>query len=158
MSINVELTKQLLVACDQAYFTSAGQVQGSRLAPLPDKDSNAPEEYGDPFVYRDEPLFWYDNNYAVVAPIDKSDEIGGNPIFTQDPKPGREDIFYDSTGRDDKIDAGGRRRPVRRATQDLRRRAGGSRRRGRGQRNAPGNPVATERANVTEKSALAGRR
>jgi hypothetical protein len=29
MSINVELTKQLLVACDQAYFTSAGQVQGS---------------------------------------------------------------------------------------------------------------------------------
>lgn len=78
---NPELSKQLLVACDQAHFTSAAAVQNKPLATLPDRDPNGATEYNNPFIYHDEPFFLWDEGYKVVAVIDKTVDWGGGENF-----------------------------------------------------------------------------
>lgn len=59
-TVNVELTKLLLVACDQAYFT-ATSLAGA-LEPLDDKSSTDPA-YGNPLIYSSFPLYNWASNY-----------------------------------------------------------------------------------------------
>jgi hypothetical protein len=69
-TVNVELTKLLLVACDQAYFT-ATSLAGA-LEPLDDKSSTDPA-YGNPLIYSSFPLYNWASNYRVHETIVRSD-------------------------------------------------------------------------------------
>jgi hypothetical protein len=70
MTINVELTKLLLVACDQAYFKSSSLT--GALAPLEDKSSDDPA-YGNTLIYNNYPAYQWASDYRVHETIVRDD-------------------------------------------------------------------------------------
>lgn len=79
-NIDIELSKQLLVACDQSYFTSKDQVLNKPLQDLFDKAADAPAEYGNPNIYALKPQFVPASGYTVVAVIDRSEQSGAKAL------------------------------------------------------------------------------
>jgi len=78
---SVELSKLLLVACDQSYLTTGGPVvQGSDLAELPDAAPNGPAEYRFEQNYRDDPQYLWALGYKVASVIDLSSTIGAKAL------------------------------------------------------------------------------
>ncbi len=78
---NVELAKQLLVACDMSYFTLAGQMPGLTLRPWKDLGPNSPAEYKNERIYSSFPNFAPQPGYEVVYAIDRSDGSGGQFLY-----------------------------------------------------------------------------
>ncbi|KAB2929664.1 MAG: hypothetical protein EFKGCFLK_02343 [Rhodocyclaceae bacterium] len=79
---NVDLSKLLLVACDQSYFNYGTLATGMSLAPLPDKSSNDPA-YANPDIYRDLPQFSTTSNYKVYQVMERP-EIGAKAVIYED--------------------------------------------------------------------------
>lgn len=76
---DLELTKLLLVACDQAYF-KGDMSANTPLAPLPDKTSTDPS-YNDPAIYNDYPLYGWESGYVVHTTISDSEKGGKLVIY-----------------------------------------------------------------------------
>ncbi|MCW2573473.1 MAG: hypothetical protein JWO88_3531, partial [Frankiales bacterium] len=82
MRTSIELSKLLLVACDQSYFTSlTAPAIGEILKELPDRASNSPIEYLLSGVYRDAPQYLRQTGYKVDQLVDQSKKIGGKAII-----------------------------------------------------------------------------
>ena len=81
MRTSAELSKLLLVASDQSYFTSDVEVRNRMLAPLPDRAAGSPPEYSLPAVYRDLPQFSITSGFKVVSVIDKSAQLGAKALI-----------------------------------------------------------------------------